>query len=62
MKNPDRIINRIVEEGSQNKFTLLYIRNTQRELDMQDILKQVVVIENNICHHSYEVVLGEFLQ
>jgi hypothetical protein len=63
MKNPYNLINKIVEEGSQDKFTLLYIKNAYGEtVVMKNILKQVVVVENNHCEHSYEVVLGEFLQ
>lgn len=63
MKNPYNIINKIVEEGSQYKFTLLYIKNEYGEtVIMKNILKQLVVIENNQCNHNYEVVLGEFLQ
>ena len=63
MKNPYQIINKIVEEGSQYKFTLLYIKNAYgKTVLMKNILKQTVVIENSTCEHSYEVVLGEFLE
>ncbi|HIP14501.1 MAG TPA: hypothetical protein EYG74_03315 [Sulfurimonas autotrophica] len=63
MKNPYNLINKIVEEGSQNKFTLLYIKNAYGQtVIMQNILKQTIVIENNQCNHTYEVILGEFLE
>ena len=63
MKNPYNLINKIVEEGSQDKFTLPYIKNAYGQtVIMKNILKQIVVVENNQCEHSYEVILGEFLQ
>lgn len=63
MKNPYNLINKIVEEGSQNKFTLLYIKKAYGETVLiQNIFGQTVVIENNVCEHSYEVVLAEFLE
>lgn len=65
MKKKDihTLTKKIVEEGTSHAYTLLRIQaNDKQTTTIQNAMKQSILIENNTCGHSYEILFGDFIQ
>jgi len=56
-------IKKLVEPGTEGRFTLLadkkYLREPQT---IQKLMKESIFVKNNTCWHRYNITLGEFIQ
>jgi len=56
-------IKKLVEPGTEGRFTLLTDKKHLREPQtIQKLMKESIFVKNNICRHSYNITLGEFIQ
>lgn len=54
---------KIVEEGTAHAYTLLHTQaNDKQTTNIQNAMKQSILIEDNACGHCYEIRFGDFLQ
>jgi len=58
-----KFIKKLVEPGTEDRFTLLadkkYLREPQT---IQKLMKESIFVENNTCRHRYNITIGEFIQ
>ncbi len=56
-------IKRIVEKGTDDRYTLLPLNKPMDEpLTIQKSMQEIINVRNNTCEHSYEITIDEFIK
>ena len=56
-------IKRIVEKGTDDRYTLLSLNNPiDKPLTIQKSMQEIINVKNNTCGHSYELTVSEFIK